>query len=74
MQDNICFCTRHWDSILIKSTDQYFFSQEIEKMKATLKGHKAEIDFDSYFVMSTIAATNFYLNIEFNQGAKEIER
>lgn len=52
-------------------TDQYFSLKKIEEMKAIFKCHRAAIDFDSNFVMSTIAATDFDWNIEFVQEARE---
>ena len=55
-------------------TYPYFSQKKIEKMKAMLKCHRAAIDFDSNFVMSTVAAADFEWNSEFDQRAPEKKR
>ena len=63
----------HSDQVNI-DTDQYFSQKKIEKMKAMLKCHRAAIDFDSNFVMSTVADADFEWNSEFDQRAPENKR
>ncbi len=43
-------------------------------MKAMLKCHRAVVDFDSKFVMSTVASADFDWNTEFDQRAPEKKR
>ncbi len=63
----------HSDQVNI-DTDQYFSQKKIEKMKAMLKCHRAAIDFDSKFVMSTAVSADFDWNTEFDQRAPEKKR
>ena len=63
----------HSDQVNI-DTDQYFSQKKIEKMKAMLKCHRAAIDFDSNFVMSTVSSADFEWNTEFHQSAPDKKR
>ncbi len=63
----------HSDQVNV-DTDKYFSQKKIEKMKAMLKCHRAAVDFDSKFVLSTVASADFEWNTEIDQSAPDKKR